>query len=148
MASSVRRMFLYARTGQDGDKIYTYFVIVSQMDGFERTSVSPLPMFDILMYMMSDDVEFEHKLAKFNDNIIEDYDYELGEEPDEMFISKFAKAIHLARLAMQAFMELDDGVSETEAAKKFIEPYLDEDIDEMDLPELGEEIDEDELDEE
>lgn len=131
-----------------GNDKHNYFVVVSQMDGFERVSVCPLPMFDILMYMMRYDVEFENELEKFNKNIIEDYDYELGDEPEEMSRSKFARVIHLARLAMQKYMDLDDPGSETAAAEEFIKPYVDEDIEEVDLPELEEEIDEDEWDEE
>lgn len=130
------------------DERHNYFVIVSEMDGFQRVGVSPIPLFDILIHMMHYDVQFDEEFAKYESNVIEDYDFEIGDEPDEMYESKYAKVIHLARLAMQAYMELDDGGSETAAAEKFIEPYIGEDVDEMDLPELEEEIDEDELDEE
>lgn len=132
-------------TDNDG---HNYFVIVSEMDGFQRTGVSPMPLFDILMYMMRYDVQFEDEFAKYGANVIEDYDYENGDEPEEMLKSKFAKVIHLARLAMQEYMILDDSASEAAAAEKFIEPYVGENIDGMDLPELEEEIDEDELDDE
>ena len=130
------------------DEQHNYFVIVSEMDGFQRVGVSPMPLFDILIHMMHYDVQFEDEFAKYESNVVEDYDFEIGDEPEEMSESKFAKAIHLARLAMQAYMELDDGASETAAAEAFIEPYIGEDVDKMDLPELEEEFDEDELDEE
>ena len=127
---------------------HNYFVVVSQMDTFQRIGVSPMPLFDVLIHMTHYDVQFDDEFEKYTANVIEDYDLEIGDEPDDMFASRFAKAIHLARLAMQAYMNLDDRVSETAAAEEFIEPYIGEDIDEMDLPELEEEIDEDELDEE
>ena len=98
--------------------------------------------------MMRYDVQFEDEFAKYGANVIEDYDYENGDEPEEMLKSKFAKVIHLARLAMQEYMILDDSASEAAAAEKFIEPYVGENIDGMDLPELEEEIDKDELDDE
>lgn len=135
-------------TDNDG---HNYFVVVSEMDGFQRTGISPMPLFDILMHMMRYDVQFEDEFAKYGANVIEDYDYENGDEPEEMLKSKFAKVIHLARLAMQEYMILDDSASEAVAAEKFIKPYVDENIDGMDLPELEDEIDEDdweELDEE
>ena len=131
----------------DNEK-HNCFITVSQMDGFERTTVSAVPMFDILMYMMCYDVDMEGEMKKYTDNIIEDYDYELGDEPEEMFESNYAKVIHLARLAMQEYPALDGSVPEAVAAEQFIEPYVDEDIDEMELPELEEKIDEDEFEEE
>ena len=131
-------------TDNDG---HNYFVVVSEMDGFQRTGVSPMPLFDILMQMMRYDVQFEDEFAKYGANVIEDYDYETGDEPEEMLKSKFAKVIHLARLAMQAYTDLDNKVSEAIAAEAFIESYIGEDVDKMELPEL-EEIDEDELDDE
>ena len=130
------------------DERHNYFVIVSEMDGFQRVGVSPMPLFDILIHMMHYDVQFDEEFAKYESNVVEAYDFEIGDEPDEMYESKYAKVIHLARLAMQAYTELDSGVSETMAAEAFIEPYIGEDVDEMDLPELEEEIDEDELDDE
>lgn len=128
---------------------HNFFVVVSQMDNFQRVGVSPMPLFDVLMHMMHYDVQFDDEFAKYESNVIEDYDFEIGEEPEEMSGSRFAKVIHLARLAMQAYIELDtDTESEAEAAEEFIEPYVDEDVDEMDLPELEDDVDEDEWDEE
>ena len=128
---------------------HNFFVVVSQMDNFQRIGVSPIPLYDILIHMMHYDVKFDEEFAKYESNVIEDYDFEIDEEPEEMSGSRFAKVIHLARLAMQAYIELDtDTGSEAEAAEEFIEPYIGENIDGMDLPELEEEIDEDELDDE
>ena len=128
---------------------HNFFVVVSQMDNFQRIGVSPIPLYDILIHMMHYDVKFDEEFAKYESNVVEDYDFEIGEEPEEMSESRFAKVIHLARLAMQAYINLDDdAVSETDAAEGFIEPYADRDVDEMDLPELEDDVDEDELDEE
>lgn len=129
------------------DERHNYFVIVSEMDGFQRVGVSPMPLFDILIHMMHYDVQFDEEFAKYEANVIEDYDYENGDEPDEMYGSRFAKVIHLARLAMQAYTESEDGRPDMQAAMEFIEPYVNRDISEMDLLELEEETDEDERDE-
>ena len=127
---------------------HNFFVVVSQMDDFQRIGVSPMPLYDILIHMMHYDVKFDEEFAKYESNVIEDYDFEIGEEPKEMLQSRFAKVIHLARLAMQAYIDLDDDtVSEADAAEEFIEPYADRDVDEMDLPELEDDVDEDEWDE-
>ena len=126
------------------DEGHNYFVSVSEMDNFQHTGVSPVPMFDILMHMMHYDVQFDSEHEKYTANVIEDYDYENGDEPDEMYGSRFAKVIHLARLAMQAYTESEDGRPDMQAAMEFIEPYVNRDISEMDLPELEEETDEDE----
>ena len=124
---------------------HNFFVIVSQMDDFQRIGVSPMPLFDVLMHMMHYDVKFDEEFAKYESSVIEDYDLEIGDEPEEMSGSRFAKVIHLARLAMQAYIGLDDDAgSEAEAAEEFIAPYVDEDVDEMDLPELKDDVDEDE----
>ena len=124
---------------------HIYFVIVSQMDCFQRIGVSPMPLFDILIHMMHYDVKFNEEFPKYESNVIEDYEFEIGDEPEEMLESRFAKAIHLARVAMQAYMSLDGSVPEALAAEEFIKPYIDEDIDDMGLPEIEEE---DELEEE
>ena len=125
-------------------------VCVTDKEGhFQRIGVSPMPLYDILIHMMHYDVKFDEEFAKYESNVIEDYDFEIGEEPKEMLQSRFAKVIHLARLAMQAYIDLDDDtVSEADAAEEFIEPYADRDVDEMDLPELEDIVDEDEWDEE
>ena len=127
---------------------HNFFVVVSQMDNIQRTGVSPLPLFDVLLHMMHYDVSFDEEFAKYGANVIEDYDYEIGDEPEEMSASRFAKAIHLARLAMQEYFTIGEADSEAAAAERFIKPYVGEDVDGMDLPELEEEIDEDEWEEE
>ena len=120
-------------TDSDG---HNFFIIDSRMDVYECIGVSPLPMFDVLMYMMHSDVQFEDEFAKYGANVIEDYDYEIGDEPEEMLESRYAKVIHLARLAMNAYYGNDDETTAFETAAKFIEPYVNEDVDTMELPEL------------
>ena len=63
-----------------------------------------------------------------------------------MLESRFAKVIHLARLAMNAYYGNDDETTAVQTAAKFIEPYVNKDVDTMELPELL--YDEGELEEE
>ena len=131
-------------TDSDG---HNFFIIDSRMDVYERIGVSPLPLFDVLMYMTYSDVQFEDEFAKYGANVIEDYEYEIGDEPDEMLESKFAKVIHLARLAMKTYYGNDDETTAFQTALEFLEPYADKDIETIELPELSydeEEWDEDE----
>ena len=48
---------------------------------------------------------------------------------------RYAKAIHLVRLALQKY-EVGSDVENLEYANNFIKEYIGEDIDEMDLPKL------------
>ena len=76
-------------------------------------------------------------------NSFEEYDYEIREIPEEeMKKSKFYKAFKLARYAMSDAYGVDDPVEEE--ANDFVSEYLDENILEMDIPEV---IDEDYEDE-
>lgn len=118
---------------------HNFFVVVSQMDCFQRVGVSPMPLFDILIHMMHYDVKSDDEFAKFKSNVIEDYDFEIGDEPEEMLESRFAKTINLARVAMQAYLSIDGSVPEALAAEEFIKPYINKDIDDMELPELHDE---------
>lgn len=112
-----------------------YFVAITRMSEFEHIFVSDIPVFDILMLMSLYGVDFDHELDKVRSHSIEEYDYEIGDLPEEMEESEFAKALHLARLAMHKYyVEGVDEEHEAVEAAEFIRPYLDEELEKIDLP--------------
>ncbi len=126
-----------------------YFVAVSRMSEFEHIFLSDMPVFDILMHMSTFGMNFDHEFAKVQEHSFEEYDYEIRDLPEELNESVFAKAIHLARLAMHKYyVEGVDEDNEAGEADAFIKEYLEEDLNEMDLPVIsGDEDDEEDEDE-
>jgi hypothetical protein len=120
------------------------FVTVSRMSEFEHVYISPLPAFDLLIHLNHYDVDFETEYAKVTAHTIEDYDYEIGDEPNGMFDSAYAKVIHLARLAMQEYYFGESKDSDSVRAEKFIEEYIGKDFDAVELPPLADETEDDE----
>lgn len=132
------------------DDNHNYFVIASRMSEFEKIIVSPMPLFDLLIHMNHYDVEFDTEWEKVTSNTLEDYDYEIGDAPEEeMAQSRFSKVLHLIRVAMQNYYGEDNEETDAETAREFIKPYLGERLENMELPELVEEnpYDEDDFDE-
>ena len=123
-----------------------YFITDSRMSEFESVYVSPLSIFDILIDVTSAYVDFEKEYQKVKSVSTERYSYEYGKSEDDPKSSRFAKAIHLARLAMQTYY-LQTDQDDDSAIKEFMEAYLDQDVDDIDLPELKNEF-EDEFEEE
>ncbi len=122
-------------TGNDG---HNYFVVDSRMSEFEKITISPIPFFDLLIHMNHYDVDFEYELEKCKTNVIEDYDYEISDAPEEkMNQSDFAKVIQLVRFAMQNYFGNDDEETDAETAKKFITPYTKEELEELEIPKLA-----------
>ena len=114
-----------------------FFVCDSRMSDFEKIEVSPMPLFDIMMYMMRSDVDFDSALEKCDTNAIETYDYDIHEAPEnDLAKSRFAKVIHLVRLAMQEYYGKDNEITDAKTARMFIGPYVEGNFDEMELPEL------------
>ena len=113
-----------------------FFVTVSQMMEYEHVYISPIPTFDLLIHSTCYDVDSDAEYKKVTDNIVEEYDYEVGDEPAEMHSSAFAKVIHLARLALQEYSCGESKIAEYEKAEAFIAKYVDKNIDTMELPEL------------
>ena len=62
-------------------------------------TISSIPFFDEWM---------NHDFVPDEKKFIEVYDYEITDVPEEMSQSKFAKAIHLARLVMEDYYGCDD----------------------------------------
>ena len=113
-----------------------YFVVVSRMSEFERVWVSPVPLYDLLIEANHYDVDFDNEFDKVEKTALEDYDYEIGYEPEEMYKSEFAKVIRLARTAMeQNDCFSNDNLTNVKAAEEFIKEYVDGNFDEMDIPE-------------
>jgi hypothetical protein len=124
------------------------------MSEFEKILVSEYAMFDIAKHVSSFYTDFDYEWEKIMKNSFEEYDYEIREIPEEeMKKSKFYKAFKLARYAMSDAYGVDDPVEEE--ANDFVSEYLDENILEMDIPEVidedyedeDEDYDEDEYDE-
>ena len=114
-----------------------YFVAITRMSEFEHIFVSDMPVFDILMLMSLYGVDFDHEFDKVRSHSIEEYDYEISDLPEDMEESEFCKALHLARLAMHKYyMEGIDEEHEAAEAAEFIKPYLEEELENIDLPEL------------
>lgn len=124
------------------------FVTVSRMSEFEHVYISPLPAFDLLIHSNHYDVDFDSEYEKVTKHTVEEYDYEIGDEPEEMFESVYSKVIHLARLAMQEYCFSESDGHDQERADKFIGRYVDGDFEQMELPELEIEDDDEYEDEE
>ena len=116
-----------------------YFILFSRMGEYARITVSGVPLFDVWMYSNCDGVDVAAEAEKCSAGSLEDYEYEMGGTPgEEMGRSRFAKGIHLVRLAMEEAYGCDDEMIPAKAAE-FMEAYAGEDLDEMELPELEEE---------
>lgn len=121
-----------------GNDHHNYFVLVSRMMSFERVFVSEMPLFDIFIHMNHFDVDMEEEMEKVEECSFEDYDYEIGEEPEELGKSVYSKVIHVARVAMQSYYNNDDENTNIQTAQEFITPYIDNELEEIELPELEE----------
>lgn len=120
-----------------------YFVAITRMSEFEHIFVSDMPVFDILMLMSLYGVDFDHEFDKVRSHSIEEYDYEIGDFPEDMDESEFAKALQLARLAMHKYyVEGIDEENAAEEAAEFLKDYLEEELENIDLPEIPDEDDE------
>lgn len=123
-----------------------YFVVDSRMSEFERVWVSPVPLFDLLIESNHYDVNFEYEFEKVLKSAVEDYDYEIGNEPEEMKASDFAKVIRLARTAMeQNDCYGNDNLTNFKLAEEFIKEYVDGNFDETDIPEPYADFGEDDI---
>ena len=131
------------------DDNHNYFVMAMRMSEFMKIIVSSMPLFDVIIHMNHYDVEFETEWEKVTSNVLESFDYEIGDAPEEeMAHSRFSKVLHLIRVAMQGYYGDDDEETDAQTAMEFIKPYVGEDLEEMELPELDEKdpYDEDEED--
>ncbi len=122
-----------------------YFVALTRMSEFEHIFVTDMPVFDILMRMSLYGIDFEHEFNKVRTHSVEEYDYEIGDLPEELDESEFAKAIQLARLAMHKYYVegINEG-NESAEATEFIQEYLDEELESIDLPEIPNQDDDEE----
>lgn len=129
-----------------------YFVLIARVEDGDNIQISNVPLFDLQKYIACFDVDFESELEKLESLILEEYGYEIryieNEEIARMEASPYYKAIHLARLAIEEYCSfpLLSPVEEFAAAEKFIKPYLDKDLNDIELPEVvyKDEDDEDE----
>ena len=142
----------YAELALTNDK-KLYFVLASQYCEFEKIQIATHSLFDQVIYAMSSngDIDYETVLDDANNSCIENYDYEIGDEPDEMFKSVFSKAIQLSRVAVNNYSERDTSKTFEETAEDFISDYLRKDLETLTIPEPFyrwlEDEDEDETDE-
>lgn len=117
------------------EKGCNWFVSDSRYDTFDQVAVSSLPLFDILIHMMDEDVDSDYELEKYRKTYSEMYDFEMSEVPPEMSQSRFAKAIQLVRGAMQYYVD-HDGDDDCQTADEYIAPYLRGELNSMKLLEL------------
>ncbi len=118
-----------------------YFIADSALAGFEHIFVSPLPLFDVLMYMDSMEVDGEEEYNKVCEASIFDWECGMEEDLDDMEETEFRKAIDFVRFALQTYLE--SGLSDDEAyemAQQFIEKYAGEDIYTIEIPEEAEAV--------
>ena len=118
-----------------------YFIADSALAGFEHIFVSPLPLFDVLKYMDSMDVDSEEEFDKACEASIFDWECGMEEDLDDMEETEFRKAIDFVRFALQTYLE--SGLADDEAhemAQKFIEKYVGEDIFTIEIPEEAEAV--------
>ena len=121
-----------------GNDRHNYFVVASRLFDYMRIVISPIPLFDVLIYMNTNDVDFDYEMSKCTTNIIEDYDYDIGDVPDEINKSEFFKAIKLVRFIMQYYYNLEDKSNNDNLVYEFIKQYIDKELDEIVLPEIKE----------
>ena len=118
-----------------------YFVADSALAGVEHIFVSPLPLFDVLMYIDSMEVDGEEEYNKVCEASIFDWECEMEEDLDDMEETEFRKAIDFVRFALQTYLE--SGLADDEAyemAQQFIEKYAGEDIYTIEIPEEAEAV--------
>ena len=106
-----------------------YHIVASRYTEFEKIIVSDISFFDDLL-------SNDYPVERIEESSIEVYDYEITDIPEEMEKSEFAKAIQLARLAMEEYYGYEDTKEDVERAQQFIEPYLEKDLENFELPEI------------
>lgn len=111
-----------------------YFILDSRMAEYEQILISEFPMFDRLKHMASSYADFDYENDKLNSNVIERYDFDEENVPEEdMSSSRFCKAMQLVRYAMAEAYAPEDPVEAQ--ANIFIAPFLDKDILKAEIPE-------------
>ena len=132
----------YELTVED-DNLETVYICASTMQCFARINVTKESYYDAGLKQDFDTV------MRIMENSIEDYDYDETDDPDSVVAdSKYINAIHILRSAMYDQEYLVEDMND-ETAAKFIAPYLDKDLNSIDLPELHSPYrDDDEEDEE
>ena len=112
----------------------TYFIDLIRMMKFEHIFISEMPLYDLLVESSRVDVDFDAEFNKVTESSGEEYSYRISDEPEEMGESAFVKAIHLVRLAMQEHYGNVNPQTDWQTAQDFLRPYVNRDLDEIDLP--------------
>ena len=119
----------YELTLEDDDKS-TIYICASTMDCFARVNVTNESYFDAGINKDFDSV------IRIMENSIEDYDYDENDDVDRIVAgSKYLKAIQILRSAMYDKEYMVDNMND-ETAEIFIRPYLDKDLNTIEMPEL------------
>ena len=120
----------YELTIEDDD-LNTIYICASTMDCFARVNVTKESYYEAGLKQDFDTI------MRIMENSIEDYDYdETFIEDNDFADSKYFKAIQILRSAMYDRGYLVDDMND-ETAELYIKPYLDEDLNLIDLPELN-----------
>ena len=98
------------------------FVLLSRYEIYERVVVSKVSLFDVLKFSASYYVKND-ELDLLDTVPFEDYEYEIGEYPDEMINSKYISLIEFAQNAMNEAVQSN---ATQEEADIFFKPYFEE----------------------
>lgn len=114
------------------DNGQTRFVTVSRYEEAEKTIVTELSVFDVLMAMMSNYADFDIEYGKVMAAAIETYDYEIYELDEKLLKSEFLPIVRLARVALN---DIDfDTIESGKGTGEFIAPYLDIEVSALEIP--------------
>ena len=114
---------------------HNYFVCASRMSEYMKLSVSETPIFDLLIESNHFDVDWEDEYQKIQEAMIEEYDFEVNDIPEELEGSEYYEVFKLLNLAMEQAYQPEDPTYE--GAQAFIEDYVGMEISEFKLPDFG-----------
>ena len=110
---------------------HNYFICASRMSEYMKVTVSPMPVYDLLIESKHYDVDWATEYDKVASVITEEYDFEISEYDKAMENSVFADALKLVCMAMKEAYKPEDPTYEE--AQKFIDKYVGEELSKYEL---------------
>lgn len=121
------------------------FMLISNFQCFYKVQISDVSLFDLSMSAGDRDVDFDFELGLMEKLSKNTFDFEEGEEPDELKNSDVYNLYKVGLLAVREYWDINDE-NEAMAAEDFIEEYTDCDVRKLEI-DLDDEFDEDDDDE-
>ncbi len=113
---------------------HIHFVLDSKFSDDEIIRISEVPIFDLEM-CLGEGIDLPYELEKIKKLLVEEYEFDSYYPPEELQNSRFAKVIHLVRLAMEKYYGHNEEYDYLDA-QEFISEYLYTELETIELPVL------------